>query len=992
MANAMSPLRTGSVLLSPLLLALALTGCGHQREAVNIQTRIDQAQARQLYQGLVDPLFAGQKALVGRLDRADVQRALFRLDDGGATLVDTAPEAEDLADDRHAAFFAVKRGDGTRWYYFEPRGIRLIPVEGAAGVEAGDFFPGRGFSLVRTVAVKGGVSAFAGRAGLVRYDFAIDEGAPRCVAAKRLTDHAGSDWQPVVMPAAGRVLFVRQEKPDSQRRLFTVGLDGSDEKPLLAEDWAKDLNLPRLLPDGRVVFAAFREGWWRLYESDAAGAAPRPFAGVPPLPAGSDELVLGMRHADGRSVPTIYALPERLSLEQVLALVEAHHPAINRQRALLVAALVEARRLRLGNLPSLEFGLLSTPANGLLTAGTAASDYLAAGLVRGFLGIAQPLLDWNANVALAEAGQVRAEIARDLLDAEVNERCAEAAEIVHRIAGLQELVTVDAEQTALARRQLQAAAARVDQDAGLRAEELEARVDEAAAVGTLDHQRRELERLRRRLRELCNLPAGTRIAIDGAGWNYDRIATTDLDVDALARSALLNHPHLAAARKRELAAFFTCQGDRSGQPALTARAGYAATGDPQPFDDYVGLSLTGRLPLAGLAAGDLRHRYDQALGRAASLDQEATARVVVAQVDAAAVELQRTRDQVERTRREAAAALERLRVARLHVAIAKPPSTPGDPRDNLVQAEHRYLDALRDTAANRTELAVNHARLYRELGLARRIAVVSDPLDAGRGERARTALGIADPRRVVLTAAATGEFLAAARAQDAKRVYLRGDGDLDLATGFESAARLGLFLNRCHEQGLAVWLQAGDSAWLDDGGAALERTLAAITAFNAGRGAMEPRLAGLRLTIAPRAGQPAFDDAGRRRAEAGLIALLTTARRTAPRGLPLWVVLPAGLFTTGSAEVLARIEQLVDGATLVGGEAAATRIEEQCTTALELWRKPLELDATAAPVADRAALRTRLVERFAGHRRFAGIDLGEVEAADRPRPKPQGLH
>jgi hypothetical protein len=982
------------------LFALAVSGCAVSPESRQRSALPATVEARQVWSGLAAPLTAGQVRLAGSLDRIDDGTRVFALGLDGGTLISGPTTPEHLSDDRFAVF--VRLRDGRGWAYLDPRGLRLVPLDGSGGPDTSDLAPGTAdsFSVIRAVAHRDGLFG-VGQFDLVRCDFRVAGQDLAATGARRLTSGPEDESAPVVIQLGdhAEAVFVRTA-PDGSTALHAVSLDGDRQREVGGSGrWS--YRLPRVLDNGQLVAAVSEGGPWTIQLVDLNGGGPTPVVIAPPTPVGPEDLVLGMIASQGGWSPAVYRIPDRLDLPTTLALVEAHHPAINRRRALLAAALAEAARLKLAPLPTLSAGLFYTPVTSLITNGPGSPDVLAAGLARGVLGIAQPLLEWEATEALAQAGATRAEIARDLVEQEVNERLGEAAADWFALAALQRRNHADrllADSTA-ERTSMQSTLAGLGE--ATRKQELAATRDAGEASSTLAVAGVEAERLRSRLRDACGLPRGARMNLDDR--RVEAVGRGQLRLDELRRLAVLNHPEISAARRAIAVEAFSQVGNRENRPSLSAGADYGITADAHDGmalqDDYITLSLSGRLPLAYLFDQDIVARRDAAVAQARQLEATEVERRLAARIAELVVEERKAREALSQRGREQTLALEQVRVARLEDVYgpARPERAPGP---DLRTAREILARSVRDVEDARGRLAAEEARLVSAVGLGRTLADRS----AGPATTTGASIWVWRPTDLLADRPAMERFLDFAAGRNLAKVYLYLGAQAEIAAPGEPAERLALFTDRCAARGIAVWALIGEPEWLDaDAGDGLAVACRGIERWNRDRGPLEPRLAGIKVDVEPRS-DPRWQEAGGRAALVFRYLSLLAAVRAGVGDLPLWVDLPPAFFAAEGAGFIRQVEDAVDGATLMAYDARPDWIEARGREALTVWGKPLEIGLEFAPWAaanetlhGRVSgeqgideLQHRLGQALSSSPRFAGIALHDWEAlSGGPAPKPK---
>jgi outer membrane protein TolC len=700
-------------------------------------------------------------------------------------------------------------------------------------------------------------------------------------------------------------------------------------------------------------------------------------------------------------VPAVYRLPAAYDLRTVLALVAAHNPAINRRRALLAASLIEARRLGVARLPDPSWGAAYAPADGRFGQGLVTGDCLAESLACGQFGLVQPLLDGGRMPPLDGAGALRAGIAHDVLLDEINLRLAEAAELYYQARALEASGQIHVQLLENARRRESYVGTLHERGEALAVDQLETRQAVAQAEADLALDRQRLDYQRARLRELCNLPAGSELPFTADSFQAEMVGAPDFQ--ELRQLALLNHPRLRAARRALVAAFADAAASDRARPEsfLSLAQGQSRRPATDPLDDYVARSLSGRLPSADSPDRAQGAQHWQAVREAMRLDEEEQTQAVTGMLDSALIEFQRSREALRVRQADLTATLERVRLARLRSSLGPvDEAKPVSPLD-LIQAHHAFYRGLLAMQAARTDAAVLHARMWREVGLAGQLTERCVAGDSARISRAASAVWVRSSRALIADDGAIARFLDQAARQRLRRVYLDLEPDARLLAEQESSERLALFIQRCAAGGLEVWGLMGGAGWLDEGA---EKDLSAgvrrIAEYQRRFAPLEPRLAGLKLDLAPQA-QPGWADDARRRDDLDrrFLALLRAARDSLPAELPLWLDCPVDFFRAEHAPLLGALVPLLDGITVQCASDRPAWIQARADEALATWPKALEVGLELSPTAptgetlarwqdaELQALRRHLVERFADHPRFAGLALHDPAGLEsQPRP------
>ncbi|MBA3936282.1 MAG: TolC family protein [Planctomycetes bacterium] len=803
--------------------------------------------------------------------------------------------------------------------------------------------------IFRSLLVGKSLSLGDGALDVFRFDFAVDQGQVGSAGSARLTSDGGNAL-PVAV-GGGTVAWLHLGD-GARHQLMAMDADGRAPHALLPGQ-AYEVRSLRADSSG-VVFAADPVGSFQLFHCGLDGAAPIAWKeDAQGAVAAGPQTGIAFATVDGHLRPRLIEIPPHLELKDVAALVEARNPAVLRRRALLAAALIEARQLRLANLPTLNLGAFYTPAVGIFTNPTTFSgDYLAQNVLRGVLGVTQPLFEWDRNHALSEAGVVRASIARDALAEEVNRQQADAALAFVAWQAYRQRLDHDRELAALAERaagvldqQRKAGRSGLEQDLVLEQERVKRRGDVAS-----DERWQRI--LLERLLGLCGLAAGTPTEPGApASW--------ELPVDEypdLLRVALLNHPAMSAAHAALREAFFSSQAGSRYRPTVAVSAGYAysARNGSDPVDDFTSLGLTGNLPLGWFKDRDLDRAYQERLQEALRAGEEAAALVIRHDLAEAWAAYHQARGELEAGRAGLRAARETLRVAHLRAERAQGGGDAPLTATGLIEIERTALLAERAQADTWQLVAERYIRISQAQGLAAMLAQgMSEPAAPAAaapgagvtppgGDAVVLAAGTTAPastwawHRDVILADHGAAALATATSARIDRIYLYIGAAGTVLEG-ESASAIEAFIASAGNSGVAVWALLGEPEWLQgaDGLAPACRRLAAFQEHAA------HRFQGLKLDLEPQA-DPGWAAGGERRLALTnrYLELLRAARTEQPAAL--WVDCPAQFFRVEQRELLTAIAATTDGATALCYSADPERVVALAREALAAWPKELE--------------------------------------------------
>ncbi|HYE05572.1 MAG TPA: TolC family protein [Planctomycetota bacterium] len=676
--------------------ALLIAGCGRDAATRHDQERETERQ-RRLYADLAAPLTGGHDALRVALADARARCVAFRLGDGGADQVD-APAQDGLSDEALAVFFVCTRDDRREILLFDPRSFSLTALSPEGGK----------VSIARALA-----SSLRGDHGLDvhRFDFALADGGPKAAGHARLTDH-GHAALPLVWPEREVVVFADDR---SGNRLMAVPVGGGAARPLTEDAFGASFAARRALDGGLIFAGGPGEGAYRLWRLSPGDAAPTPYEAT--ADAAPPTHVLSFAERDGRLEPVLLDVPRRPDLAALAALVEARNPAISRRRALLAAALIEARQARLALRPTLHTGVYWSPEHGIAVSPGFTGDVLAEGLARGVVGLVQPLLDWKRIDALADGALSRAEVARAVLDLEIETRLGETLEHAWAARAWNDAVARDAEAVAAAETAASATQARRDGGAAGPVETAVAARDLAAAIARRDLNARQLALHCDELRRLAALGPEAPIAADALPAAPDEIRP----YADLRRLAELNQPRLRAARHALIEAFHVGRSGSAHRPGASIGVEYGQSRQDfaDPVDDYILLSLSGSLPTGWFADRKLSAQRARTVLAAYAAGEEIEAAQVARELEEAYVAWWRARGDAQVAEAAVTETAARSRQARLRAVEGEPDAERGLDQPALAAIDRTAMVAAQDAATARAEAAVRLARLWRVAGVAR---------------------------------------------------------------------------------------------------------------------------------------------------------------------------------------------------------------------------------------------------------------------------------
>jgi len=1006
-----------------------VAGCQHHRYA-QFDAELGQVEARRVF----EPLFAGYAGLDAVLEEVAQRAVVFHLSAAGVAPHVTGVGSEGLDSSLAVFFYDTARGN---WLYLEPGQYRVAPMtaEGLRGTDAYLLEPGR-VALFRAMPSGRADSEAGVELDIYRFDFLMDAGQMLPVPPLRLTALEGADISATPRPEEDAVLFLHQE--EDRKRIYAMGFAGEGAGPLLARQ-NFDVRYLRQLVGGKLVAAANPEGFYALYEvgdiqaTRAASSARGQHLKLTPAEDSARDLPLTRLRPEAlqdgwerrtffAAVPEagglrlkLLALPEALGIEEVTALVVAHNPEVNRQRALVAAAVAESALPNLNHWPLINLGLsyedFLTLFTGLPELGIGESFSRSA--VQGMLGLVFPLWERRRDLLLTQAAEHRAGVAEALLEYEINERVTEAAGLFFEAQYLERLLPVKQAWLAQAVRRQQYYETRRAFGEALPLDLLATAQQQEALVSEIGFHQERLGFLKNRLKELTGLPMTMPLELEPARSYFDRLALPPLE--SLRQVALLNHPALEAVRRDLAQAYFHQQAGAAIRPNAAFSATYAlaqrrlnrtvleptGSGSEEVTETVArneetgGLGLSAQLPLAAWRAEDIHQETWGTQIAALELEQEREARRVQTAMEEALLDFTAAQRDHRAKKVLETYLLEKLRVARAVNALGDREASGSGMTPSVLEpiaAETEFLAARANSLKVELDLALRHAKLWREQGLAKRLPEELAALGEGGRLQHADSVWLWRTKTLLADDAAQADFAALLAERPFRRVYVYLYSAAELLADPATAERLRRFIYLASEQGTEIWALLGEPEWLEGDAAPLKLALKRVADFNAAAAAFEPRLAGIKLDIEPHA-EPAWDSDRQRRdtLNTRYLELLRVAHETNAGALPLWVDVPVKFFREEHAALLREIEALVSGLTLMcyfDNEAAITKwsgiaLDQTALPVeigLELSDNAPEADSLRAyPRADWDALRERLMAYWGRWDNFAGMALHDFD-------------
>lgn len=912
-----------------------------------------------------EPLIAGQVQLAEALNRLEKRTVVFELSRGGAERLDEPARATDLRNVSRVILFELldpESGAVRETAYLNPRTLQLESIRGPDSESAGGGSwvrtgPGE-FSVLRSLPDRRPLVFWgAPRRSIYRFDFEFGEaGVIESVGFRKLTEGDPWDSEPLIDPTSGRVAFVRRGE-DERRRLMMTDVNGKEAWEVFP-DAGFDVQAPQLLDDGRLIFSSDSGGYRQLYEMDFGGKAAgegeasegkprvRVYSGDPPAGPEPEVLIANTSLSD-EGAPELLTLPERYDLKTLTAFASARNANVNQKRALLAATLAEAAQRRFENWPIIDLSLFYTPIVGvfledpILTSG----DFISEDISRGLFGVAQPLLDFRRNAALEQADLWRAEVARDAVANELNERIAEVAELYFEAQYRRRQTAVDA---AL----IESGEARVEYFKRLRTQSQATLADILAAEQAVEGMRseadfhaRRLEFVKSRLREVCGLPAGTELRLAEEEFFLDQYEPDPLE--RMRAIALMNHPNLESAEAAISRAFYIKEAGPSRRPTAFASATYGQSRRDftEPVDDFITLALQGKYPLGSYQVRQLfNEQWEQTL-EAMHFETEALRRSTATSMEEAWLDLMAAKRDYEAKRSTLDYRAEELRVARLRAEYGPPGEEPKFDPTTVIGARQSFLYALEELSRVEKDLGIRFAHLWREMGLAERLPEEAGAFGGDRYLRRQPSIWLWYTREALQDDASFESFVELVERHQPRRIYAYLYSDARLLEEPSARERLITMLQFCAARDVEVWGLLGEPEWLEaEAEAALDRAIERILQFNRARAPLEAGLAGVKLDLEPHS-EAGWLEGGeeRERLIRRYLALLDAAREALGGALPLWADLSTQYFNEELTGLLEALTPRLDGATVMAYFSDPERIRGEGLKALERFPGPVEV-------------------------------------------------
>lgn len=983
-------MKTNITFLILFLFLFSYSGCV-EKHYPEFKNQMESSSAR----GLYEPIFTGQKELLDTLDIANAETFIFSASTKKSAELNTSISDNLMWDENKIIFYKVQGKDGSpQWLYFNPRELRLMPINSKSASNGDMFMPTKDkVSILRAIPFKTRSYTKGRELEIFRFDFILgNNGKIYADKSTRLTFISGNDILPVYHEKTNRIFFLHEET-NGHNTLLSMNMTGKDKKTLFSNQ-NYDIRYLNLSPDGTLVFAANIDGYYKLYEFIADTKIISPYNKKPTQQGETPEVMLGSVFKNGRFVPALYKLPSKYNLKSVLALTKAYNPEINKKRALLAASWIEAGQAKLANIPYFNFGAFYTPRTGVFMKKPVlfSGDFLAEGISRGIFGIFQPLLDIKRNAALSKAAIWRAAIAADALQDEINTRLADAAVLYFETLYAKKMTSLYEKLVSVCEKRLERQENLREKAQALRIEILEAEKILQSHKADREMFKSRLEFLKSRIREVCGISERAEINLSDEEFYFENGQLMPLA--QMRQISLLNHPRIKASKSILSEAFYLQQAGPEIRPVagFTADYGHSRREFSDPVDDYITFSINGRIPFAAGRARQLNKDYWRKILDSMRIEQETQARKLSALLEEAFFDHSSAHKDYVTKLTDMRYYLEELRVARLHKEIPRPNATPDFFADN--NAELKYLASIGKIYKTKMDLGITFARLWRQMGLASRLAEETEKYGAEACKKNSISIWLWKSKEIVENERASKNFIRFAKKNNIRRAYLYVPANGELFRDRVITEKVKVFLFDCEQAGIDVWALLGEPEWLGQKDTSqLDAILKKIMLFNESAGKYEPRFKGIKLDIEPHSDKNWADTQKRTELINKYISLLESAKKASSGKLDLWLDCPVKFFSTEHENLLQKISTIADGITLMCYFNHAEKVAENAAAALSKTSLPLEIGlelSEKAPETDTLAklppeqfleLTSKLVGELSKNKFFRGISIHDYSAS-----------
>lgn len=956
-----------------LCLCLVCQGCS----TLNPQSVSQDADVA-LVRELMEPVYMGQQALIDTLGVTEHNMIVFRVDNQSVRRVPEPDDYPQIWAQESIVFFRVNDPTLHRdvLHFFDPQTFRLLRLpEADEDPDTSQAERPHTFTLFKALSGDGRWLAGDRDLSLMRLAFEYTSaGEVRFAGKKRVRGIDGDPFLPVHLRGKGLVFFLTRNEHGTHR-LMSVDQNGQNLKAHVL-DGAGEIARIYSEDGNTLIFESDKKGYQSLFRLTPDDGTITDYNRSDTEETGENPYILISRYAYGATTPVVVKLPETMDVRNITSLVMAQNPDVSLRRALFAAALVEVGIATLPNYPSFYFEIGTVSPAGFFSN---QGGFVSQTLIDGLVGLVQPLFDIKRNTELGRAARLTAETARNQLDNEINERVAEAIQLYFELTYLNEMDAVWQEiMTVYGKRATHYATLKTVGDANgvqiLAAERILAAGRSAQA-----HNRQQALFLKRRLKHLCGLSQGTRIAL--ARDDYFMDDAVFRDEGSLHDLAVLNHPRIKAATSELKKAYFLESAGPAVRGRLNASAEYEYTGrsTSNAVTDNINLTLSGSVSTANRKSARLHKQYWQQIKDSLRIRLGIVSGEVQLSLEEALMDFKAAKHDYLAKRANARYYLERARVARLYETIdALNEEAQPDPLA-VNTAVQEYLFAAGGLAEVRKDLGIRYVTVWRETGRSTFLPEQIEGFSSERVDQNMASLWLWETKAAIATPDGIAGFLRAAKAGNINRVYAYLYSDSRLLTEMMFRERFTLFLNACAEEGIEVWALLGEPEWLTDSKAIqdLTRGIDRINQFNASKNRLEPKITGVKIDLEPHS-IPGWetDSEVREALNTRFLRLLTQAETRIDDVMPLWVDCPVKYFSQEQNRALMRqITRLTDGITVMAYFNDPDKTINASKTVLDEAGGPIEIGlefSSKAPASDTLYPMDRdewaqIVETLSGH-------------------------
>jgi len=933
---------------------------------------------------LMAPIYQGQQNLINNLGSTPHDVIVFRIQNQNVVPTSKASFKPQIWSPQQITFFRLKEaGSAPKLYYFDNHNAHFYPVNKS---KAGSFL------LFRSLPRKESVLARNQNLDLVGLQFNYNaQGEINYSGKMKVAGLPGTPYLPVYLRNRGLVFFLSRQK-NGTLKLFSVDQNGRNLRQHLQQGAG---NIARIFTDdgNSLIFESDRKGYQSLFKLDIDRHLITDYARSNNKDAWQNKYILSNRFVSGTAVPAVVKLPETLDINNITSLVVAQNPQINLKRSLYAATLVKVGMATLPNNPYINFEIGSASSTGLFVD---KRGFLTRTVANGLVGLIQPVLDIKRNKELAEAAAFTAKISKNQLENEINERVAEALQLYFKLLYLKEINTSwDSLITEYNKRLAFYTNLRRSGDTNRR-EILGAKRILVAGISEQQHNKRQIQFLKSRLKQLCGLPHQAPILLKNEQFDMDRIDVGNEKV--LHDLALLNHPRLKVVLNEMKRAYFLEAAGPDVRRQLNVNADYEYLGNStnNALTDNINLGISGRISTAQAKSDRLHRNYWKQIKDSLRIKLGVKSDEINLQLDESIKDFKASKNDYLAKKADVAYYLEKLRVARLYQNIE-----PLDERDRgdplaVSTAVQEYLLSLTRLAKVKNDLGIRYVNIWRETGRAQQLPQQLKHFTVNSVRKYKASLWLWRTKQIIASPESRAAFIELAKTNNVRRVYAYLYSDSRLLANPLDRERFTLFINACRKAGVQVWGLLGEPEWLTNrnGSSDLSRAIGRIQEFNQSKNPREPMIAGLKIDLEPHSFK-GWDNNPRIKNDLNnaYLQLLSIAKHNLGGKIPLWVDAPVKYFTKQeNKRLLNAIFQLTEGVTAMvyfNNPKTITKVAEKV---LQHRQGPIEIGVEfsgKAPMTDtlyplRASdlpntLNT-IASQLRGWSNYAGLSLHDYSA------------